>query len=98
MSFTQGLTLCLRSGLWPGSIRPPRRFRTARAFAAFAALPAPAGRTRLAQSLFAAIARDLEQKGACVRKGTLIDATVIGSASKGDKEAAWAKHSPGAWL
>ncbi len=55
----------------------------------------------LDQSLFAAITRDLEQRGACVRKslppgydpgGTLIDATVIGSASKGDKEAAWAKH------
>jgi hypothetical protein len=46
----------------------------------------------LDQSLFAAIARDLERKGATVRKGTLIDATVIGSASKGDQEAAWAKH------
>lgn len=42
--------------------------------------------------LFEAITRDLEKKGACVRKGTLIDATVIGSASKGDQEAAWAKH------
>src|SRR5262249_44291131 len=46
----------------------------------------------LDQSLFAAIARDLERKGACVRKGTLIDATIIASASKGDGEAAWAKH------
>lgn len=46
----------------------------------------------LGQRLFEAVTRDLEQKGACVRKGTLIDATVIGSASKGDKEAAWAKH------
>lgn len=46
----------------------------------------------LDRSLFEAIARDLEAKGACVRKGTLIDATVIGSASKGDKEAAWVKH------
>jgi transposase, IS5 family len=46
----------------------------------------------LAQSLFEAIARDLEAKGAAVRKGTLIDATVIASASKGDKDAAWAKH------
>jgi IS5 family transposase len=46
----------------------------------------------LDRSLFEAIARDLESKGACVRKGTLIDATVIGSAAKGDKEAAWAKH------
>jgi transposase, IS5 family len=46
----------------------------------------------LDQSLFAAIARDLASKGATVRKGTLIDATVIGSVSKKDKEAAWAKH------
>src|SRR5919198_1980115 len=46
----------------------------------------------LDRSLFAAIARDLEAKGACVRKGTIIDATIIGSASKGDEEAAWVKH------
>src|ERR1700736_2170325 len=43
---------------------------------------------RLDHGLFEAIARDLERKGACVRKGTLIDATVIGSASKGDKKTA----------
>jgi len=46
----------------------------------------------LDQSLFTAIARDLEKKGAAVRKGTLIDATVIGSASKDDRDAAWARH------
>jgi transposase, IS5 family len=46
----------------------------------------------LDRSLFAAIARDLESKGAVVRKGTLIDATIIGSAAKGEKEAAWVKH------
>ena len=46
----------------------------------------------LAQSLVASITRALEQKGAFVRKGTPIDATVIASASKGDKEAAWGKH------
>src|SRR3979411_1647221 len=46
----------------------------------------------LDRSLFEVIALDLESKGACVRKGTLIDATVIGSASKGDKEARWGKH------
>lgn len=46
----------------------------------------------LDRSLFAAIARDLESKGATVHKGTLIDATVIGSASKGDQDAAWVKH------
>ena len=46
----------------------------------------------LDRNLFEAISRDLESKGACVRKGTLIDATVIGSASKGDKDAAWGRH------
>ena len=46
----------------------------------------------LDRSLFDAITRDLEAKGACVRKGTLIDATIIGSATKGDKEAAWVRH------
>jgi IS5 family transposase len=46
----------------------------------------------LARSLFAAIARDRAAQGACVRKGPLSDAPVIGSASKGDKEAAWVKH------
>jgi IS5 family transposase len=46
----------------------------------------------LDRSLFEIIARDLDAKGACVRKGTLIDATVIGSASKGDKDAAWVRH------
>lgn len=46
----------------------------------------------LDRSLFDAITRDLEKKGACVRKGTLIDATIMGSATKGDEEAAWVKH------
>ena len=46
----------------------------------------------LDRSLFSAIARDLESKGATVRKGTLIDATVIGSASKSDRDASWVKH------
>src|SRR5919198_1651626 len=46
----------------------------------------------LNRSLFAAITRELEAKGACVRKGTIIDATIIGSAAKGDEEAAWGKH------
>ena|GEM_PF-6106498 len=31
-------------------------------------------------------------------QGQLIDATVIGSAGKGDKEAAWVKHRTRAWL
>jgi IS5 family transposase len=78
----------------------PRRSRTERASAASVALRAAKitpERTAfvrfrrqlvehgLDQSLFAAIARDLEKKGATVRKGTLIDATVIGSASKGER-------------
>ncbi|MGH6830245.1 MAG: IS5 family transposase [Methylocella sp.] len=46
----------------------------------------------LDRSLFEAIARDLEAKGACVRKGTIIDATIIGSATKADPDAAWVKH------
>ena len=55
----------------------------------------------LDRSLFEAIGRDLDAKGVTVRKGTLIDATVIGSAAKGDKEAAWARapHAGArAWL
>jgi IS5 family transposase len=46
----------------------------------------------LDRSLFEAIGRDLDSKGATIRKGTIIDATIIGSASKGDEEAAWVKH------
>ena len=45
----------------------------------------------LDRRLFEAITRELETKGATVCKGTLIDATIIGSASKGDGEAAWVK-------
>lgn len=46
----------------------------------------------LDRRLFEVITGDLEAKGATVRKGTLIDATVIGSASKSDKDAAWVRH------
>ncbi len=46
----------------------------------------------LDRSLFEAIARDLESRGAFVRKGTIIDATIISSATKDDPEAAWVKH------
>ncbi|MGH6834331.1 MAG: transposase [Methylocella sp.] len=42
----------------------------------------------LDRSLFEAVTRDLGSKGACVRKGARVDATVIGSAGKGDKDAA----------
>lgn len=50
----------------------------------------------LDRSLFDAIIRDLDSKGACVRKGTLIDATIIGSASKGDQEAACGQNTKAA--
>jgi transposase, IS5 family len=56
------------------------------------------GEHGLDQSLFAPVTRDLEKKGATVRKGTLIDATIIGSATKGDEEAAWVRHRTRAWL
>lgn len=46
----------------------------------------------LDRGLFEAIGGNLDAKGAAVRKGTLIDATVIGSAAKGDQDAAWARH------
>lgn len=46
----------------------------------------------LDRSLFECITLQLEAKGAAVRKGTLIDATIIASASKGDDEAKWVKH------
>ncbi|MGH6869756.1 MAG: transposase [Methylocella sp.] len=48
----------------------------------------------LDQSLFEAITRDPEAKGACVRNGTVIDAAIIGPATKGDEEAAFVKHRP----
>ena len=44
---------------------------------------------RLDGKLFAAVVRQLEGKGLVVKTGTLIDATVIGAASKDDGEAAW---------
>jgi transposase, IS5 family len=46
----------------------------------------------LDRTLFDGITLQLETKGAAVRKGTLIDATIIGSASKHDTEAAWVKQ------
>lgn len=42
--------------------------------------------------LFDGITLQLETKGAAVRKGTLIDATIIGSASRHDTQAAWVKQ------
>jgi Transposase domain (DUF772) len=70
-----------------------------RRFCGFARDAATPGRTALVRfrllagqglgrTLFEAIAGDLERKGATVRQGAPIDA---GPASKGDKQAAWAK-------
>ena len=42
--------------------------------------------------LFDAVLAQLEAKGVVVRTGTLIDATVLPSASKGDVEARWVGH------
>jgi IS5 family transposase len=48
---------------------------------------------RLDRGLFEAITRQLEAKGVAVRSGTLVDATLIASASiRGDGEARWAGH------
>ena len=53
----------------------------------------------LDRSLFEAIARDLDNKGATIRKGTIIDATIIGSATKGDEPPGKAPHARAcAWL
>ena len=50
-------------------------------------------RDGLDRSLFAAITRQLESKGVAVRTGTLVDATLIPSASiRRDGEARWAGH------
>jgi transposase, IS5 family len=42
--------------------------------------------------LFEAVTAQLKAKAVTVKTGTLIDATIIGSASQGDGEAAWAGH------
>jgi IS5 family transposase len=42
--------------------------------------------------LFEAVTRQLKAKAVTVKTGTLIDATIIASASHGDGEAAWAGH------
>jgi transposase, IS5 family len=71
---------------------PARKKRpSARAFVCFRRELAARG---LDRRLFEAIARDLEAKGATIRKGTIIDARGIGPASKGDPEAAFGKHRP----
>jgi IS5 family transposase len=46
----------------------------------------------LDKALFEAITRQLKAKAITVKTGTLVDATVIASASRGDSEADWAAH------
>lgn len=46
----------------------------------------------LGEPLFAAITEQLCQRHLSVKQGTLVDATIIASASKGDGEARWIKH------
>jgi transposase, IS5 family len=46
----------------------------------------------LDRGLFEAVTDQLRAKAVAVKTGTLIDATVIGSASEGDEEAGWSGH------
>ncbi len=46
----------------------------------------------LDRALFEAVTRQLDAKGVAVRTGTLIDATVIASATREDGEAGWSGH------
>lgn len=46
----------------------------------------------LGEELFDAIARQLSERHLSVKQGTLVDATIIASTSKGDNEARWVKH------
>lgn len=50
-------------------------------------------RRGLDEKLFRAVVRQLEDRGLVVRTGTLVDATVIRAASKGDGEAGWNVYS-----
>jgi transposase, IS5 family len=52
-------------------------------------------RRRLAKRLFAAVTAQLEAGGVAVKTGTLVDATVIRSASRGDGEASWGRTRRG---
>lgn len=46
----------------------------------------------LGEELFDAVARQLSERHLSVKQGTLVDATIIASTSKGDNEARWVKH------
>lgn len=49
----------------------------------------------LGDRLFATITDRLRDRHIRVKQGTLVDAAIIGSASKGDEEARWVKHRNG---
>lgn len=60
---------------------------------AFVRFRAELVRRRLDRSLFEAVTRQLDQRGVVVRTGTLVDATLLPSASiQHDPEARWAGH------
>jgi IS5 family transposase len=46
----------------------------------------------LDRSLFEAVTRQLKKRAITIKTGTLVDATIIASASKDDDEARWVKH------
>lgn len=46
----------------------------------------------LDRSLFDTVTRQLKSKAVTVKTGTLVDATIIASASEGDDDARWVKH------
>jgi IS5 family transposase len=46
----------------------------------------------LNEALFAEITEQLKARAATIKTGTLVDATVVGSASEGDGEARWSGH------
>ena len=46
----------------------------------------------LGEELFDAVAQQLSERHLSVKQGTLVDATIIASTSKGDNEARWVKH------
>ena len=53
-------------------------------------------RLGLDRALFATVTRHLDERGVVVRTGTLVDATLIASASTNDDEARWVGHRRGA--
>lgn len=50
---------------------------------------------KLDRTLFEAVTMQLKSKAVTVKTGTLVDATIIVSASEGDDDARWVKHKGG---